>query len=84
MAGCSGSWGPEMVPRGKRKEVNRSDLFWLRLFCSIWDWRMGGNDFAVNISSEIVISIKTRNTCFSNSFYPKAVQTEPRNTKSKE
>ena len=37
LAGCSGSRGPEVVPRGKRKEVNRSDLFWLRLFCSIWD-----------------------------------------------
>ena len=48
MAGCSGSRGPEVVPRGKRKEVNRSDLFWLRLFCSIWDG-MGGNGFAVNI-----------------------------------
>ena len=41
MAGCSGSRGPEVVPRGKRKEVNRSDLFWLCLFCSIWDG-MGG------------------------------------------
>ena len=29
-------------------------------------------------------SIKTRTTCFSNSFYPKAVQTKPPNTKSKE
>ena len=48
MAGCSGSRGLEVVPRGKRKEVNRSDLFWLRLFCSIWDG-MGGNGFAVNI-----------------------------------
>ena len=35
--GCSGSRGPEVVPRGKRKEVNRRDLLWLRLFCSIWD-----------------------------------------------
>ena len=26
VAGCSGSRGPEVVPRGKRKEVNRSDL----------------------------------------------------------
>ena len=29
-------------------------------------------------------SIKTRTTCFINSFYPKAVQTKPPNTKSKE
>ena len=36
LAGCSGSRGAEVVPRGKRKEVNRSDLFWLRSFCSIW------------------------------------------------
>ena len=42
-----------MVPRGKRKEVNRSDFLWLRLFCSIWDG-MGGSGFAVNICSESV------------------------------
>ena len=45
LAGCSGSRGPEVLPRGKRKEVNRSDLFWLRLFCSNWDG-MGVNGFA--------------------------------------
>ena len=45
MAGCSGSRGPEVVSRGKRKEVNRRDLFWLRFFCSNWDG-MGGNGFA--------------------------------------
>ena len=44
VAGCSGSRGPEVVPRGKRKEMNRSDLFCLRLFFSIWDG-MGGNVF---------------------------------------
>ena len=32
VAGCSGSRGPEVVPRGKRKEVNRSDLILLVLF----------------------------------------------------
>ena len=48
VAGCSDSRGPEVVPRQKRKEVNRSDLFWLRLFFSICDG-MGGNGFAVNI-----------------------------------
>ena len=48
VAGCSGSRGPEVVPRRKRTEQNRSDLFWLRLFYSIWDG-MGGNRFAVNI-----------------------------------
>ena len=37
VAGCSGSRGLEAVPRGKRKEVNRIDLFWLRLFFSFWD-----------------------------------------------
>ena len=47
MAGCSGSRRPEVVPRGKR-EVNRSDLFWLLLIFSIWD-EMGGNRFAINI-----------------------------------
>ena len=47
VAGCIGSRGPEMVPRGNRKEVNRSDLFWLRLVCSIWDG-MGSSWFAVN------------------------------------
>ncbi len=36
-----------------KKKVNRSDLFWLRLFFSIWDG-MAGNGFAVNISSESV------------------------------
>ena len=41
VAGFSGSRGPKVVPRGKRKKVNRSDLFWLRLFCKIWDG-MGG------------------------------------------
>ena len=44
----SGSRGPEAVVREKRKEVNRSDLFRLRLFCSIWAG-VGGNGFAVNI-----------------------------------
>ena len=53
MAGCSGSRGPEVVPKGKRKEVNRSDLFWLRLFFSICDG-MGGNHFGVNIGNENV------------------------------
>ena len=48
VAGCSDSRGPEVVLRGKRKEVNRNDLFLLRLFFSIWDG-MGGHDFAVNI-----------------------------------
>ena len=48
MAGCSGIRGPEVVPRRESKEANRSDLFWLCLFCSIWDG-MGGNGFAVNI-----------------------------------
>ena len=48
VAGCIGSRGPEVVPRGKRKEVNRSDLFWLCLFFSIWDG-MGGNSLAVNL-----------------------------------
>ena len=48
VAACSGSRGPEVVPRGKRKEVNRSDLFWLRLFFSIWDG-MAVKGFAVNI-----------------------------------
>ena len=43
VAGCSGSRGPEVVPRRETKEANRSDLF-----CSIWDG-MGGNGFAVNI-----------------------------------
>ena len=52
-AGCGGSRGPEVVPRGKRKEVNRSNLFWLCLFCSICDG-MGGNGFVVNISSESI------------------------------
>ena len=47
VAGCSGIRRPEVVPRGKRKEMNRSDLFWLRLFCNIWDGT-GGNGFAVN------------------------------------
>ena len=47
VAGCSGSRGPEVVPRGKN-EVNRSDLFWLLLFFSIWNG-MGGNRFAINI-----------------------------------
>ena len=36
------------VVREKRKEVNRSDLFQLRLFCSIWAG-VGGNVFAVSI-----------------------------------
>ena len=36
VAGCSGIQGPEVVPRGNRKEVNRSYLF-----CSSWDG-MGG------------------------------------------
>ena len=45
VAGCSGSRGPEVVPRGNRKEVNRSDLFCLRFFFIIWDG-MGGNGFA--------------------------------------
>ena len=53
VSGCSGIRGPEVVPRGKRKEVHRSDMFWLRLCCSIWDG-MGGNGFAVNISNESV------------------------------
>ena len=53
VSGCSGSRGPEVVPRGKRKEVNKSDLFWLHLFCSIWHG-MGGNGFAVNVWSESV------------------------------
>ena len=44
---------PEVVPRGKRKEVNRSDLVWFHLFYSVWDG-MGGNRFAVNISNESV------------------------------
>ena len=48
VAACSGSRGPEMVSRGKRKEVNRSDLFWLLLFFSIWNG-IGGNGFVVNI-----------------------------------
>ena len=48
VAGCSGSRGPEVVPRGKRKEVNRRDLVCLRFFCSICDG-MGGNGIAVNI-----------------------------------
>ena len=45
---CSGSSGPEVVPRGKRKEGNKSDLFWLRLFFSIWDG-MRDNRFVVHI-----------------------------------
>ena len=49
VAGCSGSRGPEVVPRGKRKEVNRRDLFRLRLFCSIWDGMGGNGRFVVNI-----------------------------------
>ena len=53
VAGCSGCRGPEVVARGKRKEMNRGDLFWLRLFCSICDG-MGGNGFAVNISNESI------------------------------
>ena len=53
VAGCSGSRGAEVGQRRETKEVNRSDLFWLRLFCSIWDG-MGGNGFAVNIGSESV------------------------------
>ena len=53
VTGCSANRGPEVVPRGKRKEVNRSDLFWLRLFFSICDG-MGCNRFAVNIGSESV------------------------------
>ena len=36
-----------------KKKMNRSDLFWLRLFFSIWEG-MAGNGFAVNISSESV------------------------------
>ena len=48
VAGCSGSHGPEVVPRGKKKEVNRSDSFWLHFFFSIWAG-MGGYRFAVNI-----------------------------------
>ena len=44
----SGSRGPEAVVREKWKEVNRSDLFRLRLFFSIWAG-LGGNGFAVNI-----------------------------------
>ncbi len=53
VAGCNGSRGPEVVPRGQRKEVSRSGLFWLRLFFIICDG-MGGNRFAVNIGSESV------------------------------
>ena len=48
VAGCIASQGPEVVPRGKRKEVNRSNLFLLRFFCRICDG-IGGNGFAVNI-----------------------------------
>ena len=35
-------------------------------------------------SGKRFISIKTRTTCFNNSFYPKAIQTKSPNTKSKE
>ena len=48
MAFCSGRRGPEVVPRGESKEGNKSDLFWLHLFFSIWDG-MGGNRFVVHI-----------------------------------
>ena len=36
VACCNGSRGPEVVPRGEMKSVNRSDLFWLRLIVSIF------------------------------------------------
>ena len=40
VAGCSDSCRPEVVPRGKRKEVNRSDLFWLRVFSAfVMRWK---------------------------------------------
>ena len=48
VADCSGSRGLEVVPRGNRKEVNRRDLFCLRLFYSIC-YGMGGSGFIVNI-----------------------------------
>ena len=38
---------------------------------------------AVSVTA-LIRFIKTRTTCFSNSFCPKAVQTKPPNTKSKE
>ena len=38
---------------------------------------------AVNVMA-LIRFIKTRTTCFSNSFCPKAIQTKPPNTKSKE
>ena len=49
VADCSGSRGSEVVPRGNRtEELNRRDLFCLRLFCSICN-RMRINGFVVNI-----------------------------------
>ena len=42
VSGCSGSRGPEVVPSGNRKEVNRSDFFGCVFFAAFgmgWDGR---------------------------------------------